>query len=55
MVHDERGDVSGHLKVLLRVIDSDVQVELLAALDEPREQFVDAIFFSHWSTGRRNS
>ena len=42
IIHDEGGDVSGNLQVLLRVVGFDEEIKLVAAFDEAREEFVNA-------------
>src|ERR1700726_2419104 len=40
IIHHQRRDESGDAKILLRVVVEHVEPELVAALDEPREEFV---------------
>ena len=44
IIHDQRRDESGDPKVLLWIIVQHMKLELIAAVDEPRQEFVDPEF-----------
>src|ERR1051326_6588836 len=45
IVHDQRGDERGDAEILLRIVVEHEQIELIAAVDQTREQFVHPEFF----------
>src|SRR6266446_9070550 len=45
IIHHQRRDESGDAKILLRIIVEHVKLELVAAFDEPREEFVHPELF----------
>src|SRR6266404_5256276 len=44
IIHHQRRDVGGDAKILLRIVVLDAQSELIAAIDQAREEFVDPEF-----------
>src|SRR5207302_2101505 len=45
IIHDQRGDERTYSKILLRIVVEHVELELIAALDQPREEFVHPELF----------
>src|SRR6266700_3377470 len=45
IIHHQRGDESGDAKILLRIVVKNVEPELVAAVDEPGEEFVHPELF----------
>src|SRR5437667_6938020 len=45
IIHHQRGDESGDAKILLRIVVEYIKPELVAAFDEPREQFIHTELF----------
>src|SRR3984893_8679653 len=45
IIHDQRGDKSGHPKILLRIVVQDMEFKLVTTLDQPAEQFVHPELF----------
>src|SRR3989442_456102 len=43
IIHHQRGDVGGHLQVHVPVGGFDVEAELVAAVDQPAQEFVHAV------------
>src|SRR6266536_382891 len=44
IIHDQRRDESGDAKILLRIVVEHVELELVAAVDQPRKEFVHPKF-----------
>src|SRR5713226_8421003 len=45
VIHHQRGDERAYSKILLRIVVEHVELELVAAVDQPREEFVHPEFF----------
>src|SRR5438270_9693364 len=45
IIHHQRRDERGHAKILLRIVVEHEKIELVAPVDQPREQLVDPEFF----------
>src|SRR5205085_4088747 len=45
IIHHQRRNESRDAEILLRIVVEDVKIELVATVDETREQFVDPEFF----------
>src|SRR6266436_991102 len=45
IIHHQRRNESRDAEILLRIVVEDVEIELVATVDETREQFVDPEFF----------
>src|SRR5712691_9167370 len=45
IIHHQRGDERTYSKILLRIVVEHVEFELVAAVDQPRQEFVHPKFF----------
>ena len=45
IIHHQRRNERGDAKILLRIVVEHAEIELIAAIDQPREKFVHPEFF----------